>query len=68
MAAWLLATAQQVQLRKYSKHSRGPKKPTPARTHDPKKPPVSVALARATPTAEDDPTAGERLLMITHES
>jgi hypothetical protein len=43
MTAWLLATAQQVQLRKYSKHSRGPQKPTPARTHDPKQPPVSVA-------------------------
>jgi IS4 transposase len=43
MAAWLLATAQQVQLRKYRKHPRGPKKPTPTRTHDPKKPHVSVA-------------------------
>ncbi|EXJ10663.1 hypothetical protein D779_0361 [Imhoffiella purpurea] len=43
MAAWLLATAQHVQLRKYRKHSRAPKKPAPARTHDPTKPHVSVA-------------------------
>ena len=43
MAAWLLATAQHVQLRKYRKHPRGPKKPTPARTHDPNMPHVSVA-------------------------
>jgi hypothetical protein len=43
MAAWLLATAQQVQLRKYRKHPRGAKKPATARTHDPKKPHLSVA-------------------------
>jgi hypothetical protein len=43
MTAWLLATAQQVQLRKYRKHSRGPKKPATTRTHDPKKPHLSVA-------------------------
>lgn len=43
MAAWLLTTARHVELRKYRKHSRGPKKPAPARTHDPTKPHVSVA-------------------------
>jgi hypothetical protein len=43
MAAWLLATAQQVQPRKYRKHPRGQKKPAPARTHDPSKPHLSVA-------------------------
>lgn len=43
MAAWLLATAQHVQLRKYRKHSRGPKKRPPTRTHDPNRPHVSVA-------------------------
>lgn len=43
MAAWLLATAQHVELRKYRKHSRGPKKRAPARTHDPSRPHVSVA-------------------------
>lgn len=47
MAAWLLATAQHVQLRKYRKHPRGPKKPAPARTHDPNKPHVSVARVLA---------------------
>ncbi|WP_245232671.1 transposase [Thiorhodococcus minor] len=43
MPAWLLASAQQVQLRKSRKHSRGPKKHAPARTHDPSRPHVSVA-------------------------
>ncbi|EGV27548.1 transposase IS4 family protein [Thiorhodococcus drewsii AZ1] len=47
IAAWLLATAQHVQLRKYRKHPRGPKKPTPARTHDPANPHVSVARVLA---------------------
>ncbi len=47
MAAWLLATAQHVQLRKYRKHPRGPKKPAPARTHDPNTPHVSVARVLA---------------------
>ena len=43
MAAWLLATAEYVQLRKYRKHPRGPKKPPVKRTHDPHRPHVSVA-------------------------
>lgn len=43
MAAWLIATAGCVQLRKYRKHSRGPKKPPVPRTHDPHRPHVSVA-------------------------
>lgn len=42
-AAWLVQTAGYAQLRKYKKHSRGPKKPQPARHHDPHKPHVSVA-------------------------
>ena len=43
MAAWLIATAEQVQLRKYRKHPRGPKKPPVKRAHDPHRPHVSVA-------------------------
>ena len=43
MAAWLLATAEYVQLRKYRKHPRGPKKPPVKRPHDPHRPHVSVA-------------------------
>jgi hypothetical protein len=43
MAAWLIATAEHVQLRKYRKHPRGPKKPPVKRTHDPHRPHVSVA-------------------------
>ena len=43
MAAWLIATAEHVQLRKYRKHPRGPKKPPVKRTHDPRRPHVSVA-------------------------
>ncbi|MEI2773247.1 MAG: transposase [Candidatus Competibacter sp.] len=43
MAAWLLATAEYVQLRKYRKHPRGPKMPPVKRTHDPHRPHVSVA-------------------------
>ena len=42
-ANWLVETAQHIQLRKYRKHPRGPKKPAPKRTHDPKKPHVSTA-------------------------
>lgn len=43
MAAWLITTAEQVQLRKYRKHPRGPKKPPVKRAHDPHRPHVSVA-------------------------
>lgn len=43
MAAWLLELASQVNLRKYRKHPRGPKKPPPKRKHDPQRPHVSVA-------------------------
>lgn len=43
MAAWLIATAGRVQLRKYRKHPRGPKKPPLKRTHNPRRPHVSVA-------------------------
>jgi IS4 transposase len=43
MAAWLLELAGHVNLRKYRKHPRGPKKPPPKRQHDPQGPHVSVA-------------------------
>jgi hypothetical protein len=43
MAEWLLTTAEQVQLGQYRKHSRGPKKPAPPRTSEPKKTHISVA-------------------------
>ena len=43
MAVWLIATAGYVQLRKYRKHPRGPKKPPVSRTHDPRRPHLSVA-------------------------
>jgi IS4 transposase len=43
MAAWLIATAGRVQLCKYRKHPRGPKKPPLKRTHNPRRPHVSVA-------------------------
>ena len=43
MAAWLLERAGQVNLRKYRKHPRGPKKPPPKRKHDPQRSHVSVA-------------------------
>ena len=43
MAAWLLELAEQVNLRKYRKHPRGPKKTPPKREHDPQRPHVSVA-------------------------
>lgn len=42
MAAWLLTLANPVNLRKYRKHPRGPKKTPPKRTHDPQRPHVSV--------------------------
>jgi IS4 transposase len=43
MAAWLLELAGRVNLRKYRKHPRGPKKPSPKRKHDAQRPHVSVA-------------------------
>jgi hypothetical protein len=43
MAAWLLELADQVNLRQYRKHPRGPKKTPPKRAHDPQRPQVSVA-------------------------
>jgi hypothetical protein len=43
MVAWLVTTAGRVQLRKYRKHPRGPKKPPVSRAHDPRRPHVSVA-------------------------
>jgi hypothetical protein len=43
MAAWLLELAGRVNLRKYRKHPRGPKKASPKRNHDPQRPHVSVA-------------------------
>lgn len=43
MVAWLLELASRVNLRKYRKHPRGPKKPSPQRKHDPQRPHVSVA-------------------------
>ncbi|WP_200336199.1 hypothetical protein [Thiocystis violacea] len=70
MAAWLLATAQQVQLRKYRKHPRGPKHTPPTRTHDPKKPHVSVARLLAQRQQPKTPSLkrGERHPMIDHVS
>jgi hypothetical protein len=47
MATWLIETAGRVQLRKYRKHSRGPKKPPAKRYHDPNRPHVSVARVLA---------------------
>jgi Transposase DDE domain len=43
MAQWLSAAAARVQLRKYRKHPRGPKKPPVSRTHDPHRSHLSVA-------------------------
>lgn len=43
MAVWLVETAGRVQLRKYRKHPRRPKKPPVKREHDPQRPHVSVA-------------------------
>lgn len=42
-AEWLLTLAARANLRKYRKHTRGPKKPTPKRVHNPRRPHVSVA-------------------------
>ncbi|MFZ0255135.1 MAG: hypothetical protein WAN46_05740 [Gammaproteobacteria bacterium] len=42
-AAWLRAQAARIDLRRYRKSRRGPKKPAPQRRHDPKRPHVSVA-------------------------
>ena len=47
MATWLIETAGRVQLRKYRKHPRGPKKPPVKRKHDPQRPHVSVARVLA---------------------
>lgn len=43
MAAWLLELAGRVNLRKYRKHPRGPKKTAPKRKYDPQRPHVSIA-------------------------
>lgn len=43
LAAWLITTAGHVQLRKYRKHPRGLKKTPVSRTHDPRRPYLSVA-------------------------
>jgi hypothetical protein len=43
MAAWLLELASRVNLRKYRRHPRGPKKTSPKRKYDPQRPHVSVA-------------------------
>lgn len=42
-AAWLQGQAQQMNLRRYRKSGRGPKKPPPKRHNDPAKPHISVA-------------------------
>ncbi len=42
-AEWLLTLAARANLRKYRQHTRGPKKPTPKRVHNPRRPHVSVA-------------------------
>lgn len=42
LGVWLLLLAGRAQLRKYAKHPRGQKKPTPARKNDPAKPHVST--------------------------
>jgi hypothetical protein len=43
VGAWLLWLAGKAQLRKYTKHPRGKKKPMPAKKNDPAKPHVSTA-------------------------
>jgi hypothetical protein len=43
MAAWLIAQAARLDLRRYRKQPRGPKKAPPQRVHDPKHPHVSIA-------------------------
>lgn len=43
LGAWLLLLAGRAQLRKYTKHPRGQKKPMPAKTNDPTKPHISTA-------------------------
>lgn len=53
--AWLVETAGCAHLRKYRKHPRGPKNPTPQRQHDPRKPHVSVARLLAQRKAERAP-------------
>ena len=52
-AAWLRAQAARLDLRRYRKSRRGPKKPAPQRVHNPKRPHVSVArlLAQRTRVA-----------------
>jgi hypothetical protein len=47
MASWLIETAGRVQLRKYRKHPRGPKKAPLKRAHNPQRPHVSVARVLA---------------------
>ena len=47
MASWLIETAGRVQLRKYRKHPRGPKKAPLKRARDPQRPHVSVARVLA---------------------
>lgn len=51
--AWLREQAARVDLRRYRKSPRGPKKPAPPRVHDPKRPHVSVGrvLAQRRPAA-----------------
>lgn len=46
-AAWLRTLAARADLRKYRKHSRGPKKPASKRVHNPRQPHVSVARVLA---------------------
>jgi hypothetical protein len=43
LAAWLVAQAAQMNLRRYRKHARGPKKAPPKRVKDPKHPHLSIA-------------------------
>jgi IS4 transposase len=46
-AEWLRTLAARADLRKYRKHTRGPKKPAPKRVHNPRRPHVSVARVLA---------------------
>ena len=58
MATWRIETAGRVQLRKYRKHPRGPKKPPVKREHDPKRPHGSVARVLAQRKKDNKAKAG----------
>ena len=55
LAAWLVAQAVQINLRRYRKHERGPKKAPPKRVKDPKHPHLSIARLLAERTQARSP-------------